>query len=253
MKKTIVLLYDYLDITAKPWIDAGYAVISFDGKHPSGISTSGNGHIKVGYWFLAESAAEQAKDIAAMVSRITPGNSVHMVFGYPECTYLTTTGARWLYHPDDKGLPTKERRPHPLYPNRRKDRDNAVILADFVRMVADSCGCQRWSFENPAVSFLNTMYRRPDYCFNPADYGGYLPLDHKHSSFPDVYPSRDAYAKNTGIWAGPDWVMPEKKPVIIAEKQNPGFAKCGGKSARTKEIRSASPEGFTLAMFEANQ
>lgn len=51
-----------------------------------------------------------------------------MVIAFPPCTYLTVTGARWLYHPEDKHLPTKDRRPHPLHPNRKQQQKEGLEL-----------------------------------------------------------------------------------------------------------------------------
>ena len=39
---------------------------------------------------------------------------------------------------------------------------------------------------------------------------------------------------------------------VSGHKNNPGWKKCGGKSTRTKNIRSATPRGFAQAVFEAN-
>lgn len=36
-----------------------------------------------------------------------------LMVAHPPCTYLAVSGARWLYHPDDKHLPVEKRRPHP--------------------------------------------------------------------------------------------------------------------------------------------
>jgi len=43
--------------------------------------------------------------------------------------------------------------------------------------------------------------------------------------------------------------MPEKKPVKPVNNY-PGWTKLGGKSLRTKNIRSATPRGFAQAVFE---
>ncbi|WP_276387758.1 hypothetical protein [Escherichia coli] len=51
-----------------------------------------------------------------------------------------------------------------------------------------------WMVENP-VGALSTLWRKPDFIFNPCAYGGYLPEDDNHPAFPDVYPPRDAYTK----------------------------------------------------------
>jgi hypothetical protein len=49
-----------------------------------------------------------------------------LIIVHPPCDFLANSGNRWFYHPDDKHKPASWRRPHPLYPNRHKDRDKAV-------------------------------------------------------------------------------------------------------------------------------
>lgn len=45
----------------------------------------------------------------------------HLMIAHPPCTYLTSSGAKWYYHPEDKHLPIEDRRPHPKFPNRKQD------------------------------------------------------------------------------------------------------------------------------------
>ena len=35
-----------------------------------------------------------------------------LMIAHPPCTYLSVSGARWYYHPEDKDLPIEQRRPH---------------------------------------------------------------------------------------------------------------------------------------------
>lgn len=257
MRKAI-FLFNESDVMPGPWLAAGYECWSFDGKHPDGVTWEGN-HAKVGTWFNASDVMEHAQMIADHV-----GPGVEFIASFAECTYLTTTGAKWFYHPDDKHLPTSERRPHPRYPNRRQDRDNAVKLAKMVQIVASACYAQNgygdpipWMLENPHSSHLATAWRSADYSFHPNEYGGYLPVDDAHPKFPQVYPPRDAYPKKTGIWCGNGFVMPEKDPVPFAffkdgKPVNPGWYATGGRSNRTKEIRSITPRGFAIAVARAN-
>ncbi|MDY6482885.1 DNA cytosine methyltransferase [Acinetobacter faecalis] len=51
-----------------------------------------------------------------------------MMIAHPPCTYLAVSGAQWYYHPEDKHLPKEERRPHPKFPNRAQDRDEAIAF-----------------------------------------------------------------------------------------------------------------------------
>jgi len=37
-----------------------------------------------------------------------------LMIAHPPCTFLSASGSGWLYHPDDKDLPTQARRPHPI-------------------------------------------------------------------------------------------------------------------------------------------
>lgn len=246
MKKAI-FLFNKTPIMPQPWIDAGYECWCFDGQHEKWITKNGL-RVDVGMWFYAAGVEWQAKDIANIV-----GDGVEIVISFAECTFLTTTGARWFYHPDDKHLPTNERRPHPSYPNRRKDQADAVKLAKFVEILADECGGAPWMLENPAISNLNTMWRRPDHKFDPFEYGGYLPEIDVHPEYPMNYPPRDAYNKNTGIWCGNGFIMPERKPVEPVPGDFHQVTKGGGKSQKTKNMRSCTPRGFARAVYEANK
>jgi hypothetical protein len=72
--------------------------------------------------------------------------------------------------------------------------------------------------------------------------------------WPKHIPNRDAYTKETYLWTGNGFVFPEKKPVepVLIKGSSPQWAKLGGKSLKTKNIRSATPRGFALAVYEAN-
>jgi hypothetical protein len=41
------------------------------------------------------------------------GEEWDLMVAHPPCTYLCVSGAAWYYHPEDKGLPIEQRRPHP--------------------------------------------------------------------------------------------------------------------------------------------
>ncbi|QQV88659.1 hypothetical protein [Kosakonia phage Kc166B] len=256
--KKAIFLFNESDVMPGPWLAAGYECWSFDGKHPEGITREGN-HVKVGMWFHGDRTMEHAKEIAIMV-----GKGVEFIASFAECTYLTNTGAKWFYHPDDKHLPTSQRRPHPRYPNRAHDRQMAVNLAFLVIAVAERCNELNgyewfipWMLENPHANHLATAWRSADHSFHPFEYGGYLPIDDVHPKFPQVYPPRDAYPKKTGIWCNDEFVMPTRLPVEVTSLKdgkpvNPGWYAAGGRSNRTKEIRSITPRGFAIAVARAN-
>lgn len=88
--------------------------------------------------------------------------------------------------------------------------------------------------------------------FHPYEYGGYLPTIDEHPIYPEYIKPRDAYPKKTCIWSGGGFCMPEKKPVAVMPGYSDQHNKLGGKSLKTKNIRSATPRGFANAVFIAN-
>ena len=228
MKKA-VFLYDYTGLMAQPWLDDGYECWLFDGQHVPGITRDGN-LVKVGMWFYPEGLEYQAATIKSLV-----GDGVEMVFGFPECTHLAVSGAAHFA----KKLA--------MNPSIQMD---AAELAKLVEIVGDKFGC-KWAAENP-VSVLSTLWRKPDFSFHPWEFGGYLPEDDVHPIYPEYVKPRDAYPKKTCIWCGNGFVEPTKKPVHVENGYSDQHKKLGGKSLKTKNIRSATPRGFAKACKDAN-
>lgn len=99
-----------------------------------------------------------------------------MMVAHPPCTYLTVSGNRWFYHPDDKDLPVSERRPHPKHPNRRAHREEAV---EFFTKLWEA-DIPMIAIENP-VGIMSTRLRKADQYIQPYQFG-------------------DATRKATGLW-----------------------------------------------------
>lgn len=89
-----------------------------------------------------------------------------LMVAHPPCTFLAVSGAKWYYHPEDKHLPTEKRRPHPNFPNRAQDREEA---AEFFMALADA-DIPRIAIENP-VGVMNTRWRKPDQIVQPWQFG----------------------------------------------------------------------------------
>lgn len=89
-----------------------------------------------------------------------------LMVAHPPCTYLAVSGAKWYYHPDDKDLPIEERRPHPKFPNRAKDREEAIEF--FIKLA--NADIDYIAIENP-VGVVNTQWRRPDQVVQPYHFG----------------------------------------------------------------------------------
>jgi hypothetical protein len=114
-------------------------------------------------------------------------------------------------------------------------------------MVAKSCleikdYCQRngelvfWTLENPVgrIRRLLPEIGKVKLTFDPCDYG-------------------DAYTKRTQLYGV--FNLPEKHPVEPVKVCSEGswLMQLGGKSERTKELRSITPTGFARAFYEANK
>lgn len=160
------------------------------------------------------------RKVGADVTRFCPplGRPVAFVFAFPPCTHLAVSGARWF---KDKGLDA---------------------LADSLRVVAACnaiCEASNAPFliENP-VSTLSTYWRKPDYSFDPCDYAGYLDD-----------PSPEAYTKRTCLWVGGGFRLPEPRRVepTLGSKMH-----LLPPSEERANLRSATPIGFSRAVFEAN-
>ena len=182
-------------------------------------------------------ASTWAEDIA----EIFAAYDVQMVLGFPPCTDLATSGNRWKAAKAEAN------------PNYLAD---ALALVYLVRDIGEAHKTP-YMIENP-IGLVNSHWRKPDHMFHPCDFGGYLPEDDT-SPYPDILPARDAYAKKTCLWTGNGFVMPAKRPVEPEKYQDRNGLnysalhwKLGGKSLRTKNIRSATPRGFAQAVFAAN-
>jgi site-specific DNA-cytosine methylase len=89
-----------------------------------------------------------------------------MMIAFPPCTYLSVSGAQWYYHPNDKGLEVHNRRPHPKYPNRSKDRSDAKEF--FINLY--NSDIKYIAIENP-VGIMNTEFKKPSQIIQPWMFG----------------------------------------------------------------------------------
>jgi len=89
-----------------------------------------------------------------------------LMIAHPPCTYLTVTGNRWFYHPEDKDLPIDKRRPHPKHPNRRQLQEQAL---DFVKLLLNA-PINKIALENP-VGVISTRITKPQQIIQPYMFG----------------------------------------------------------------------------------
>ena len=224
----VLSLYDFTGISMEPWAEAGYRCICLDIKHQDSVThyTSG-GSIEFRKADLHD---------AATIEALKRQRDVVFVCAFPVCTDMAVSGAAWFKS------------------KLAKDSDVQIRAANHARAAAgvgDALRCPYY-VENP-VSVLSTLWRKPDYRFHPYQYGGYIPTDrHAHPSWPRYIAARDAYPKKTCLWVGGGFTMPPFKPVLVSAGHSAQHKLLGGKSERTKSIRSATPRGFSRAVFLHN-
>ena len=94
------------------------------------------------------------------------GEMWDLMIAHPPCTYLSVSGARWLYHPEDSHLPIEERREHPHHIGRRLLKKEAIeFFMEFTKT-----NIKHWAIENP-VGCMNSEYRKPDQIVQPFWFG----------------------------------------------------------------------------------
>ena len=148
-----------------------------------------------------------------------PLDNVYGILAAPPCTDFSVSGAQYWKQKDKDG---------------RTEKSLEVVHKCLA--IIKKCNPVFWCLENPVgrLPKLISGLGKPWY-FQPYWFG-------------------DAYTKKTGLWG--QFNMPEKihevKP-IRACKQGSWLMKLGGKSKRTKELRSVTPQGFAKAFFKANQ
>ena len=238
MKQIVISLYDYTGEALWPWAEAGYDCYAYDIQHKHETIEfryntehfASGGEIHYLHADLHEFSTHQ--DLFFQFN----GQKVCFAMAFPVCTDLAVSGAAHF---------AKKAEADPLFQERAAQ--HAIDCADLF----DDLGCP-YFIENP-VSVLATKWRKPDYSFHPYEYGGYIPYgEEQHPTWPDFIAPRDAYPKKTCLWTGNGFKMPNKVAVEPESGHSRQHLKLGGKSAKTKNIRSATPRGFARAVMLAN-
>jgi hypothetical protein len=197
----VVSLFDRTGIMVEPWAKAGFLCYCVDLEHPAGEQREGN----------------IVRVCADVLEWLPPYAAVRMLFAFPPCTHVAVSGARWF---QDKGLGSLIEALQ-LF-------DATVRLAEWTKAP--------YMIENP-VSTVSSYWRKPDFTFDPCDFGGYLS------------PPGDAYRKRTCLWTGNGFVMPKARRVTPIEGSRMHRLP---PSRQRAALRSATPKGFAQAVFEAN-
>lgn len=133
------------------------------------------------------------------------------------CTEFAVSGARWFAEKDADGR-----------------TEAAIELVKISLKIVDLCMPDFWALEQPITRLhkLVPEVGQPKMYFNPCDFG-------------------DPYTKKTTLFGDFNTEL-IKNPVDPTEGSKM-HKKYGGKSDRTKELRSITPPGFAKAFYEANK
>lgn len=149
-----------------------------------------------------------------------PNYDVYGVLCAPPCTEFAGSGARWWKAKGESAL-----------------LEGLSVVDACLRIIAITKP-KFWALENP-VGRLRRYLGDPTLIFNPCDYG-------------------DPYTKKTLVWGNfniptQTKVEPEFVTLKNGKRGSWMWAKLGGKSDRTKKLRSATPDGFAKAFYNSNK
>ena len=230
--KYVLSLYDYTGEALVPWAEAGYSCIAFDIQHDDTVTDvfGSGGSIK---YVKADLHDQNTLNKIAVQFQFE-----NVVFGmaFPVCTDLAVSGAAHFKAKFERD---------PEFQNK------AASYAKMCAQMFNELGVP-YFIENP-VSVLSTLWRKPDHSFHPYEYGNYIHDDEaEHPRWPDYIAAKDAYPKKTCLWTGNGFTMPWTDAVEPEDGHSRQHLKLGGKSMKTKNIRSATPRGFAKAVYEFN-
>lgn len=160
-------------------------------------------------------------DVLELEPRDLPFSEVHGILAAPPCTDFAGSGAQYWKAKDADGRTEK-----------------SLLLIDKTISLVQYYSPVFWAMENPVgrLPTLRPLLGKPWY-FNPNEFAGWCDDD------------SECYTKKTGLWGS--FNKPEKDERPVSEGGS-WIMKLGGKSERTKELRSMTPLGFSRAFFAAN-
>lgn len=259
-KQAILSVCDYSGTWSRPFIEMGYTVIRIDPKHgvcdhkDNGYGAVGDYSLNRaddGGWNWALNAGQLADHVEAeggyyideVWTRIMQdresedagafaGLDIVGMLLAPPCTDFSCSGARHFAAKDADGRTEK----------------SVAIVRDCLRLV-EAVTPEWWCLENPRGRIKTLVPELGDWLmhFDPCDYA--LLADH---------PDREAYTKDTYLYGHfeANLIKAAMEPVYYYDsKGNRGswqWKNLGGKSERTKELRSITPTGFSRSFANAN-
>lgn len=238
--RRLLSLFDYTGQWATPFAENGWDVICWDIKLDEFMDIN------------------LLTDVETVLDLF---DSVDGIIAAPPCTWFTNASAQYW----------------PKYDLEGKTEQAVEFVRQVQRLVdlfkptdPDYDDGFFWALENPVGRIGNvTGIGKPLVYFDPWEYAGYLKHTKKDIAELDrirekngigvtneeaaFVVAHNAYTKKTGLWG--EFLVPTKKPIqsIKTCKQGSFTQRLGGKSAKTKELRSVTPMGFAYAFYEFQQ
>lgn len=160
-----------------------------------------------------------------------------LMIAHPPCTFLSVSGARWYYHPEDSDLPFAQRRPHPRFPNRANDREEALEF--FIKLL--EAPIDKIAVENP-VGIVSTRYKKPNQTVQPWMFGD------------EASKATCLWLKNLPLLEPTNVVGKGERVVLSSGKSLPKWYSdaltLSKSSAERRTMRSKTFEGLARAMAE---
>jgi site-specific DNA-cytosine methylase len=153
-------------------------------------------------------------DILSVLKEDLP-STIHGILAAPPCTDFSGSGAQYWGIKDSDG----------------RTAASLALIDKTLEIISWYPDLKFWALENPVgrLQKLRPQLGSPWY-FQPCWFG-------------------DAYTKKTGLWGTFNKDLPRNN---VEPDPNNWIMKLGGKSERTKELRSMTPLGFAKAFFLAN-
>ena len=236
----LIDLFDHSGHAAEPYRKNGWHIIQVDIKHGIDI-------LEWNYKSAILKVVNEKWQYSTMPK-------IGLLAAIP-CTDYANCGALWFARKDMDGSTAKSQ-----------------LLVDktyeIIQNIKQYYSLSFWRIENPMsrIHKLNPWMGPVKFKFNPCDFSGYnyisigewarldLLKGKKMSEVEKIelqlVMDKNLYNKETWLWG--DFNAPEKRYLTPIWKEFPGHILYGGKSERTKELRSVDPKGFCQAFYEAN-
>jgi hypothetical protein len=185
-------------------------------------------------WCVIQNDLKSGQDIfsdtvPAAIEDHLEGNFVDGILAAIPCTDFAGSGARWWADKD------KSKAPYHKDIVAENKTDFSAFMVHTTLLIKDlvlkSGGF--WCIENPVgrIHSLVPEIGKPKMYFNPCDFG-------------------DPYTKKTALYG--EFNTSLKKNPVFPTEGSKMHRLYGGKSERTKAMRSITPKGFARAFFDAN-